>query len=204
MRTIETDRSIRIEKVCKTCETPFVATMDYNEPLGWPTSPSAFKKRRMNCPDCRIAEAQARQQRLDNERLKWTFETVKKYFADNPPQVGDPLILANLQFHQSEYQRVYVEKPEHTKQRRIIVDQPGTVGGLTFYRSGQSCFAPKGQTRLLPDHPVMAQLFDRFGSRIVLDDQALAAVMAGEEITAFSKPTTFGPITAVEPTHQSG
>ena len=186
---------IHADKHCKTCGKPFTATLKYLHPVGWPSSPSAFRSRRDNCPSCKQQEEEARRTRLMNERLQWTFETVKKHFADNPPKEGDPLIVANLQFHQSEYQRVYVTNPSHTKQRRLIVDKPGTVGGLTFYRSGQSCFAPKGNTSLLPDHPVMAKLFECFGDRIVLDDKALAAVMANADIDVFIHESSFGPIT---------
>jgi hypothetical protein len=45
----------------------------------------------------------------------------------------------------------------HGRQHRIIIDKGCGFAGASFYRTGQSTFAPKGQTSLLPLVPAVAE-----------------------------------------------
>jgi len=185
MEVLET---ITREKECIRCGATFTATMEKLALLGWPERPSEFKRRKEHCPDCKQKLRDEMAEKSKNAVLGWTdFDAVKEHFKENPPQKGDPLIIASFQYHTNEYLRVYVEVPEHTRQKRIIVNRGSTYGGSSFYRSGQSTYHPKGQTRLLPDHPVMSELFKAFGGRLSLTDDALAAVSRGEGIESFEK-----------------
>jgi hypothetical protein len=83
----------------------------------------------------------------------WTEEKTKTFIADKPLQAGDPMIIYNGQAGMHHYQLAKVENPALGKQKRVLLSKAGAYGGSTFYRSGKNCFAPTGQTRMLPPIP---------------------------------------------------
>ena len=85
----------------------------------------------------------------------WTEEATKKFIADKPLQTGDLLIIYNGQAGMHHYQLAKVENPAVGNQRRVLLSKSGAYGGTTFYRSGKNCFAPTGQTRMLPPVPAL-------------------------------------------------
>lgn len=83
----------------------------------------------------------------------WTEETTKQFIAEKPLQAGDPMIIYNGQAGMHHYVLATVENPALGKQKRVLLSRSGAYGGTTFYRSGKNCFAPTGQTRMLPPVP---------------------------------------------------
>jgi hypothetical protein len=106
----------------------------------------------------------------------WTHESTKKYVEDKPLAVGDQMIIYNGQSGMHHYVLAFVENPSLGSQKRVLLSRSGAYGGTTFYRSGKNCFAPTGQTRMLP--PVDA-LMDHFagGAEVWLEG---APYMSGE------------------------
>ena len=89
----------------------------------------------------------------------WTEYTIKQFIADKPLQAGDPMIIYNGQAGMHHYMLAKVENPELGNQKRVLLSKSRAYGGTTFYRSGKNCFAPTGQTRMLPPVPeLMAHL----------------------------------------------
>lgn len=89
----------------------------------------------------------------------WTEDTIKQFIVNKPLQTGDPMIIYNGQAGMHLYMLAKVENPALGKQKRVLLSKSGTSGSTTFYRSGKNCFAPTGQTRMLPPIPeLMAKL----------------------------------------------
>lgn len=79
------------------------------------------------------------------------MEMTKEYYTTNPPQVGDKVVIIATASHSEMW------LPEHcvieaiTDRGRIVVDHDSKWGsGKSFYKSGQNCMKPKGQTWLIP------------------------------------------------------
>lgn len=108
--------------------------------------------------------------------LNYDFDDVKLHFDEFPPEVGDTLILAMPQHHMNRFRLVKVEKTNHGRQRRIIVTDPCCFAGASYYRTGKSCFAPKGQTRLLPYVESVAKLIEEGKDTILVDEQIAQAL----------------------------
>ena len=87
----------------------------------------------------------------------WTEDSTKQYIADRPLQVGDQMIIYNGQAGMHHYMLAKVENPALGKQKRVLLTKAGAYGGTTFYKSGKNCFAPTGQTRLLPPVAVLME-----------------------------------------------
>lgn len=83
----------------------------------------------------------------------WTEEKTKLFIADKPLQAGDSMIIYNGQAGMHHYILAKVENPALGMQKRVLLSKSGAYGGTTFYRSGKNCFAPTGQTRMLPPVP---------------------------------------------------
>lgn len=148
--------SVTCEKTCPSCGTTFTAKM--SKLLGeFPVPVRIFKSTSERCPSC--AEASRAKSVADSlrRRLNFSREQVKSYFTANAPAKGDTLILCMQQFHHSSYRLVIVENPDHGRQHRIIIDNGCSFAGASFYRTGQSTFAPKSQTSLLPLVPAVAE-----------------------------------------------
>jgi hypothetical protein len=79
------------------------------------------------------------------------MEMTKDYYTKNPPQVGDKVVIIATASHSEMW------LPEHcvieaiTDRGRIVVDHDCKwSSGKSFYKSGQNCMKPKGQTWLIP------------------------------------------------------
>lgn len=141
--------SVTQEKSCQTCSKPFTATM--TKLLGhFPQPVATFRKQADECPSCKEASRAQQEAISRRRRLNFTEDQVKEYFSANPPAQGDTLILSMSQFHRNAYRLVRVVNPASGKQLRIIVDKGDAFGGASYYQSGKSTFAPKGQTVLRP------------------------------------------------------
>jgi hypothetical protein len=108
--------------------------------------------------------------------LNYNYESVKDHFEANPPAEDDVLILSMQQHHMNRYRLVKVVNPASGRQRRIVISHSDPFAGASYYRSGKSCFAPKGQTRLLPLVPAVAELLS-FDKDTVIEDATLDTLL---------------------------
>lgn len=109
--------------------------------------------------------------------LNFTDELVKEHFDQHPPYEGQILILSMQQHNTNRYRLVKVVNPASGRQKRIIIDRGDSFGGASYYRSGKSCFAPKGQTRLLPFSEAVAERLS-FDRDTVLTDEVLQELIS--------------------------
>ncbi|WP_338923765.1 hypothetical protein V0M98_36775 (plasmid) [Pseudomonas silesiensis] len=110
--------------------------------------------------------------------LNYTDELVKEHFDQHPPYAGQTLILSMQQHNMNRYRLVKVVNPASGRQKRIIIDHSESFGGASYYRSGKSGFAPKGQTRLLPFVEAVAERLS-FDRDAVLTDEELYRLLSG-------------------------
>ncbi|WP_274644699.1 hypothetical protein [Pseudomonas serbica] len=108
--------------------------------------------------------------------LNFTDELVKEHFDQHPPYAGQTLILSMQQHNMNRYRLVKVVNPASGRQKRIIIDHSESFGGASYYRSGKSGFAPKGQTRLLPYVEAVAERLS-FDRDTVLTDEVLLELL---------------------------
>ena len=80
------------------------------------------------------------------------MEMTKAYYQDNPPKVGDKVVIIATASH------IDMWPPQHcvieaiTDRGRIVVEHEEHWGsGKSFYKSGQNCMKPKGQVWLIPE-----------------------------------------------------
>ena len=80
------------------------------------------------------------------------MEMTKAYYQDNPPKVGDKVVIIATASH------IDMWPPQHcvieaiTDRGRIVVEHEEHWGsGKSFYKSGQNCMKPKGQVWLVPE-----------------------------------------------------
>lgn len=73
-----------------------------------------------------------------------TSEQVRRWIEANPLREGDAVAIRTSHGGIWEYRLAQVEKVNHGRQRRIIVENHGA-----FYRNGKNCYHPKGQVRLI-------------------------------------------------------
>jgi hypothetical protein len=109
--------------------------------------------------------------------LNFTDELVKEHFDQHPPYAGQTLILSMQQHNMNRYRLVKVVNPASGRQKRIIIDHSESFGGASYYRSGKSGFAPKGQTRLLPYIEAVAERLS-FDRDTVITDQELQELLS--------------------------
>jgi len=141
--------TITTVKNCRKCGQPFTAQM--RKLMGrFPVPVDRFKAEPATCPECLEREAAERDAQALRRKLNFDSEAVKAHFEQNPPTEGQTLILTMFQHHTNSYRLVRVIKADHGRQKRIIIDKGDAWGGASYYRSGKSCFHPKGQTILLP------------------------------------------------------
>ena len=76
--------------------------------------------------------------------MKATREYHKKY----PPKVGNEVVVFNTSYglHEKEHKRISAI----TERGRLIVEHRMAYAGVSFWKSGQNCKAPTGQTWLVP------------------------------------------------------
>ena len=108
--------------------------------------------------------------------LNFTDELVKDHFDQYPPYAGQILILSMQQNNMNRYRLVNVVNPASGRQKRIIIDRGDSFGGASYYRSGKSGFAPKGQTKLLPYVDAVAERLS-FDRDTVLTDELLLELL---------------------------
>ena len=148
--------SVTCEKTCPSCQTRFTAKM--SKLLGaFPVPVRIFRLSPDRCPSCADASRAKDVANSLRRSLNFTREQVKSYFTANAPARGDTLILCMQQYHHSSYRLVIVENPDHGRQHRILIDKGCCFAGASFYRTGQSTYAPKSQTSLLPLVPAVAE-----------------------------------------------
>ena len=85
-----------------------------------------------------------------NRDMQDDFVKTKEYFTKNPPSIGDPVIVLCT----SAYSRMWTPEvtviSDITERKRLIVNHANGWAGKSFYRTGQNCYAPKGQCWLIP------------------------------------------------------
>ncbi|HHP0467536.1 TPA: hypothetical protein ACRZZI_005217, partial [Vibrio harveyi] len=144
---LKNDSVVEWRKTCSYCHTKFIARM--TKPF--PIRVSDFKVSHGTCSDCREKQQEEFRKHRNAAFLHWSFDSVKEYFEDNPPYLGQELLVHDTSWHTNTYAVVTVKVPAHTKQKRIVVESyTNGYSGQSFYRSGKNCFSPKGQVRLLP------------------------------------------------------
>lgn len=140
------------------------------------------------CPECK-REDDARWNKLRAAcLLNWTPEAVREHFLEYPPEKGQELIVYDSSWNSNTYALVTVEVPEHTRQKRIVIaSYSNGYNGQSFYRTGQNCYAPTGQVRLLPYHKeIGARIKANAGHEIRLELCEVAALFCLEMPFAYS------------------
>lgn len=84
----------------------------------------------------------------------WDWDSVKDYVVQKPLEAGDQMIIHNSHAGLETYQLADVHAVNSGHQKRVILSRAGYSGGLSFHRSGRSCFHARGQTRMIP--PIQA------------------------------------------------
>ena len=82
------------------------------------------------------------------------MEMTKAYYTNNPPKVGDKVVVLKTASHSEMYPPEHYEIEAITDRGRIVVDHEDAQYGLSgksFYKSGQNCMKPKGQIWLIPE-----------------------------------------------------
>ena len=77
-------------------------------------------------------------------------EALKKYIEEKPLTIGDQMLIYGSQGMMHSYTLVVVDAVDSGRQKRVVVSKSAPWGGRSFYRSGINCYAPRGQSRLLP------------------------------------------------------
>src|SRR5690606_33717067 len=107
------------EKSCRECGKTYAAQM--TSILGrFPTPVKAFKTEPGTCPECRETQQKALAATFRRRMFGFDHDSIAEHFKANPPQAGQPLILAMFQHNMSNYRLVRVAKADHGRQRRII------------------------------------------------------------------------------------
>lgn len=159
--TTKDESTITWTKNCTDCGCRYKASM--STLMGrFPIPVSVFKANVGQCPECREKQ-KVQLEKLNSARnLHWTYDLVKKHFTANPPSKGQELLVLDTSWNTNTYALVTVANPEHTKQKRIVIDyHTNGYSGQSFYRSGKNCFSPKGQVRLLPYNTVIGDLIKK-------------------------------------------
>lgn len=103
----------------------------------------------------------AREKRIDPPKayplFGWTPTATREYIEKRPLVRGDLMIIYNGQagFHQ--YALAEVQNPSAGRQKRVILSKAAHYGGTSFYRTGQNCYSPKGQSRMIPPVPALIE-----------------------------------------------
>jgi len=153
----------------------------------FPVPVKVFKVNKGICPECKTKNNLQREKLYSARDLNWTHETVKKHFEGNPPVIGQELIVLDTSGRLNTYALVTVKNPEHTKQKRIVIESyTNGYSGQSFYRSGKNCFAPKSQVTLLPYNQIIGEMIKKGnGQEIILSLEEVARLVG--EVDSQSK-----------------
>lgn len=95
----------------------------------------------------------------EDPMLGWTDASTKQYILDKPLQKGDLMLIVNTQAGFLDYVLAQVMEPALGRQKRVNLSHGASFGGNTFFRSGKNCWAPKGQSRMIPpDNRVLTHI----------------------------------------------
>lgn len=145
-------------KVCNCCNSQFIDKM--TKPF--PMRVRDFKVSYGICKECRKKRKEGLKKNREAANLYWTFDRVKKFFEDNPPYLGQELLIYDSSHNTNTYAIVTVKVPSDGRQKRIVVEgYDNGYSGQSFYRSGKNCWAPKGQVKLLPYHREIGELIKK-------------------------------------------
>ncbi|MGH8420773.1 MAG: hypothetical protein ACRER3_00265 [Pseudomonas fluorescens] len=87
----------------------------------------------------------------------WTWDTVKAHLQEQPPNVGEVMIIYNGHGGFHSYSLATVVNPAAGRQKRIVLSKAGSSGGTSFHRSGINAVMPKGRTRMIPSVPALME-----------------------------------------------
>jgi len=82
------------------------------------------------------------------------MEMTKAYYTENPPKVGDKVVVLKTASHSDMYPPEHYEIEAITDRGRIVVEHEDAnygLSGKSFYKYGQNCMKPKGQIWLIPE-----------------------------------------------------
>lgn len=143
------ERTIKWWKTCDVCNEKFEDQMSTF--LGsFPIPVALFKSMKTLCTNCKEKQRSIDAKNARAICLNHNFEDTKNHFLEFPAYEGQSLIVLDTKGHTYEHILVQVINPCYTKQKRIVVDYVDGFSGNSYYRTGQSCLAPKGQCSLLP------------------------------------------------------
>jgi len=91
--------------------------------------------------------------------LGWKFETTYKYLKENPPKVGDILLVVSTQASVLTYE---IAEIKSVNKKSINFGKQFGWAGPSFYFSGKNCHSPKGKTRMVP---INKKVIDYFKSK---------------------------------------
>ncbi|NEZ03073.1 hypothetical protein G4Y73_02785 [Wenzhouxiangella sp. XN201] len=86
----------------------------------------------------------------DHPYFGWTEEAIKQYIIDKPLAQGDLMMIYNGYGGRHHYQLARVQNTCVGAQKRVVLTKSAWFGGPVFYRTGKNCYAPTGQSRMLP------------------------------------------------------
>ena len=158
------DSKVEWWKTCAGCGSRFKDSM--SKFFGrFPIPVRVFKQQSGECCDCKEKRDIHYKTLFFARDLHWDYESVKEYFTENPPYKGQELLILDTSYNVNTYALVTVEKPEHTRQKRIVIScYTNGYSGQSFYRSGKNCFSPKGQVRLFPYNKKIGDMIKKSGS----------------------------------------
>lgn len=178
---LQDGKTIFLWKVCCKCGKKFKDEM--HQVLGiFPMKVVDFKLKIGICKDCQEGEREYYNKLKLAVNLNWSEEGLKQYFLDNPPFVGQELIVFDASYNNNTYALVKVSSPSHTKQKRIVIESYSNgYSGQSFYRNGKNCYSPKGKVKLLPYNAKIADLIEQNGGKEVsLPSHEVLRIINGE------------------------
>ncbi|HAS8570120.1 TPA: hypothetical protein I7778_20595, partial [Vibrio vulnificus] len=95
--------------------------------------------------------------------LGFEGDVLKSYLNENPVSVGDEMMIYGSHGMMHHYIKVVIEAVDSGRQKRIVVSTSGFSGGKSFYRTGKNCYAPTGQSKLIPLFPCIESQMGQSG-----------------------------------------
>jgi len=185
------EKTIKCIKECIQCHKSFEDIMTSFNGL-FPLPPRIFKTEQHMCPECNVKWKKHFEKIYSAAFFNMDENDVKKYFIDNPPFVGQELLLLDTSGRHFGpsclYTLIHVEEPSSGRQKRIIIKENAGNGysGKSFYRSGINCYSPKGQVCLRPYNEVIGVIVkENKNKSVMLSYEKVYKLLYSEEKCQF-------------------
>ena len=176
--------TISWRKTCNDCGRVFVDSMTTLAGK-FPMRARDFKADTGQCPECKEGRELELEKTLLATTLNWTPDEIKAHLLTYPPYKDQELIVHDASAGMNTYALVKVVNPEHTKQKRIVIEgYTNEYSGMSFYRNGVNCYAPKGQVRLLPYNETIGNLIKKeITNWITLSNKEIVDLVGTREVS---------------------